>query len=421
MPRRKSWSKTITEFGVTVRLFERGKRGIIYRDVVVGRTVSENGKVRTEHDVKSLKTTDRDEAESVAIELCRELAEIRLIGAKPATATLGQVFAAYRNDKLPGLSEKYAKHAEARMALFLEAWGRDQIVADIDQGNVDRYSDLRRAGRLSPFDPADAQKRKGRKPRKVTDGTLAGDFRWLSSAFNFARRKRVNGDRLLRENPLHDIDWPKEKNPRQPVASQRRYEKTQAKTDVVDPKGRLRCMLALARYTGRRHGAIAALRASDVLLSTAAIRTKIAAVGMDEQIADSMPHGAIHWSPETDKVGLLHITPISEAMRAELERYLRANPRIGDAPLFPSDEKNSEPIRTDVAARWLLDAEERAGLPKLKQGTWHPYRRLWASERKHLPDVDVAAAGGWKDTVALKRSYQHADPDTILAVVQHGA
>ena len=90
------------------------------------------------------------------------------------------------------------------------------------------------------------------------------------------------------------------------------------------------------------------------------------------------------------------------------------------APLFPSDEADGVPLRTDVAARWLLEAEASAKLPKLEQGVWHPYRRLWASERKHLPDVDVAAAGGWKDTVALKRSYQHADPDTILAVVRFG-
>ena len=33
--------------------------------------------------------------------------------------------------------------------------------------------------------------------------------------------------------------------------------------------------------------------------------------------------------------------------------------------------------------------------PKLDGGLWHPYRRAWAISRKHLPTVDVAAAGGW--------------------------
>ena len=57
-------------------------------------------------------------------------------------------------------------------------------------------------------------------------------------------------------------------------------------------------------------------------------------------------------------------------------------------------------------------AEQLADLPKLNGGILHPYRRLWASERKHMPDIDVAAAGGWKDSRALKFSYQHADPAT---------
>jgi len=31
------------------------------------------------------------------------------------------------------------------------------------------------------------------------------------------------------------------------------------------------------------------------------------------------------------------------------------------------------------------------------------YRRKWANERKPLPDVDVAAAGGWKAVQTLNR------------------
>ena len=34
--------------------------------------------------------------------------------------------------------------------------------------------------------------------------------------------------------------------------------------------------------------------------------------------------------------------------------------------------------------------------------------------------LDVAAEGGWKDTVSLKRAYQQADADTILSVVLSG-
>jgi hypothetical protein len=37
--------------------------------------------------------------------------------------------------------------------------------------------------------------------------------------------------------------------------------------------------------------------------------------------------------------------------------------------------------------------------------------------RKHLPNEDVAAAGGWKETTSLKRAYQQADEATMLRVV----
>ena len=73
-----------------------------------------------------------------------------------------------------------------------------------------------------------------------------------------------------------------------------------------------------------------------------------------------------------------------------------------------------------LASRWLLRAEKLAELPKLAAGRWHPYRRLWATERKALPDADVAAAGGWRDTRALRMSYQQADPVTVLQVVEAG-
>ncbi|CAN5848948.1 hypothetical protein BH20GEM1_BH20GEM1_17930 [soil metagenome] len=52
---------------------------------------------------------------------------------------------------------------------------------------------------------------------------------------------------------------------------------------------------------------------------------------------------------------------------------------------------------------------------------WHAYRRLWASARKDLPDVDVAQAGGWSSLTALKMAYQKPDDQTMLQVVTHKA
>ena len=63
-------------------------------------------------------------------------------------------------------------------------------------------------------------------------------------------------------------------------------------------------------------------------------------------------------------------------------------------------------------------AERRAGLPKLKGGLWHPYRRMWATARGHLPLKDVAVAGGWTDTETLLTCYQHPDRAALLAVME---
>ena len=71
-----------------------------------------------------------------------------------------------------------------------------------------------------------------------------------------------------------------------------------------------------------------------------------------------------------------------------------------------------------LADKWLRAGERLAKLEPLKGSLWHAYRRKWATERKHLPDVDVAAAGGWKSLQALKDCYQQADAATMYQVVE---
>jgi len=70
-----------------------------------------------------------------------------------------------------------------------------------------------------------------------------------------------------------------------------------------------------------------------------------------------------------------------------------------------------------LARHLLVRAEARAELPHVDRGAFHAYRRLFASERKHLPDVD--RAGGWRDLATMKRSYQQADPATTLRVIEN--
>ena len=255
----------------------------------------------------------------------------------------------------------------------------------------------------------------------VREGTIEADLRWLSVVLRWAMGYRTNGRPLVDANPLAVLKRPKPKNVRRPVASHDRYVRTLQHADAVDPGGRLACMLSLARYTGHREGAICQLRVSDFLRTKDDVQGALAALGLDERQAEHFPHGGIRWRAETDKQGNDHVTPLGGDARAALDTYLSRNPRLGEAPLFPAPMDPARPIDATLAARWLMEAQELAGLPPLSGGRWHPYRRLWATERRHLPAQDVAAAGGWTDTAALTEIYQHAQPDKILEVVEVGS
>lgn len=187
---------------------------------------------------------DREQAEREAEALCKALALGKLNGTAPDRLTLGQIFTLWRQHRAPHLSDARRAAGETYTRLFLDAWGVDQLVADISQTQVDGYAALRRAGKVTPFTEGrkDARGRKiARRAVPVTHGTIHGDFRWLSSVFNWARGYKVEGRRLLNENPLRDgVTLPRELNVRRPVASHDRYVKTGGQCDAIDPKGRLR-------------------------------------------------------------------------------------------------------------------------------------------------------------------------------------
>ncbi len=42
------------------------------------------------------------------------------------------------------------------------------------------------------------------------------------------------------------------------------------------------------------------------------------------------------------------------------------------------------------------------------------------TERKHLSATDVAAAGGWTNSLTLRKVYQQSDAETMLQVVLSG-
>lgn len=72
-------------------------------------------------------------------------------------------------------------------------------------------------------------------------------------------------------------------------------------------------------------------------------------------------------------------------------------------------------MRTGPKAEELVWIEHQLG-----RG-WRAFRRGWASARRQLPKIDVAAAGEWEDTATMKRCYQHADAKGVYRVVSEGS
>lgn len=393
----------IEESGVRVRLYERAPGSLLYRELR-----RDDGS----KDRKSLGHRDRALGEQQVRQLARRMAELRLTGGTHAV-TFGQLLVLYLAHKAPLLSDGRRELVTRTFVPYFTAHlGGDFPLENLSQTHLDAYVAARRAGAIRS-----AKHRGVSTPPR--DGTIRSELNWLKALIHWGQAFKVNGRRLIAGDPLDGLQLVREKNPRRPVASEDRYQRTLAVADAIDAWGRLACMLALARHTGRRVNAICQLRADDVVRSRDEVLRALAAAGRDEREATYMPHGAIRWRADSDKLGFEEFTAINAAARAALDRYLRRHPRLGAAPLFPDLDQLDVAMTRAAADHLLRSAEQRAGLPKLERGLWHAYRRLWASERKHQSDVDTAKAGGWRDLATMKQSYQQADPATVLKVIEN--
>ncbi|MDQ6717528.1 MAG: site-specific integrase [Gemmatimonadota bacterium] len=158
---------------------------------------------------------------------------------------------------------------------------------------------------------------------------------------------------------------------------------------------RMELALLLAEGTGRRIGSIRQLRWEDFDFSA----------------------GTVHWRADADKKRVDWTVPLPSALLDEVRRIrVKLGGSFGGF-VFPSKTDATRPMPREVFQKALQQAEEHAALPKLDGSLWHAYRRKWASERKHLPVTDVAAAGGWKGTETLLSCYQQPDRETMLAVM----
>ena len=247
-------------------------------------------------------------------------------------------------------------------------------------------------------------------PKAVLPRTVEADCDWLGWVFTWASKWRTEGGYLMKENPVRGFERPDgNENPRRPPATQDRYEAVRAVSDRV---------MMETRWWGKRESQQSYLsEVLDIIHGTGRLITAVCSLTYADLRLNDGPHGSIRWPADTDKMGRETTVPITPHVRGAIDRILQDRPGVGVHPLFPSPNDRTRPIRYELASEWLCKAEKLGRLAKQDGSLWHAYRRGWATSRKHLPDVDVAAAGGWKGAETLRRVYQQPDPDTMLRVV----
>lgn len=396
--RKKAWSKSFGPYGARIRIFKDPDSGFYYGECA-------DATLKSGRRSRSLQHRDRARAERWAIEQVAKLQrhERALLDLVPLLRLVLELFLRHESPKKVETEQR----ADARRGrLWTRMLGPDRDLNLITRRDWDRVIELRATGAIDARGRPVAEGAR----RPVRMGTVKADLVFLRTLIHWAMRwQDRTGRYLMREDPTRGFAMPKDLNPRRPVATTDRYERVLAVADQVmmrvswgetqrSLRSHLHEVLVLAHHTGRRISAILALRYEDLRL-------------------DRKPHAAIHWPAATDKTNRESLVPVSPEVQEVLESILRDRPGIGAAPIFPAATDPSRPTSTMVASSWLRKAERLAGVEPHDGSLWHAYRRGWATSRKHLPDIDVAAAGGWADTSTLKAVYQQADEATMYRVV----
>lgn len=386
------WSRSLGNRGIRVRLFQKRSGGQFYR------AVWQPGRGE---DRRCVGTSDRLVAERLGKELLGALLRDEAIAA-PDVLTLGVLWRRYKKECVAFLDNtpRSQKEAEGHAHILIGFFGEECDVRGLTEQDQLAFTKKRLAGGISHGNKS--------KTDPVRVRSVEVDLQLLHTMLRWAVTVRSrSGTRLLEQHPLAGVKRPREKNPKRPVATWERYEATReavqelattAKSDASRRKWlKLELALTLAEATGRRLGAIRQLKWDDVDLNRSTIR----------------------WRAETDKKGKEWVIPIPSSLCEELKTFRVKMGGLFRGLIFPSALDPSKPVTRDSFGHWLAVAERKAKLPKLDGSLWHAYRRAWATSRKGLPVVDVAAAGGWSDIGTLMKCYQQADDVTLLEVMSH--
>jgi integrase len=382
-----TWRISLGSRGCTVRLFENRKTGVYYRDVWVdGRK-----------DRRSLHTANKAKAEELGRRILLRLLTGKL-EEESSVVTLGSLWERFRTQCEDWLDNKpqSRKDDERSAKLLLAFFGEDADVSLLSKDAIARFRKERLRGGIELPD--------GEITASVRARSAQADLQLLRMMCRWAVHVPIGGGRrLLQANPLDGIKIAGEKNELRPVATWERYKRTRSTIAKLASEcssekrpywSNLNLLLVISEATGRRIGSVRHLRWEDLDFTA-------------EQIL---------WRAEADKGEKEAVTPMGAKLSAYLKR-IASQRSASTGWLFPSAKNPDVHMSDDQVGYWLRKAEKEAGIPKLKGGLWHAYRRKWGTDKKDLPVKDVMAVGGWADMATFLRSYQQTDHDTQLRVM----
>jgi hypothetical protein len=307
-------------------------------------------------------------------------------------ATMQELIRRFRRDELPGMTGRHRKAVARELTLIETFFGKEFHVERLSPREWNALTRQRETGAIdakgSPV-PSAKRQQVGARTVAITLKTLRQLCRWGSTC------RRNDGSFLLAHDPTRGQKVPSERNPTREWLDDEEFEAMVAAADTVHPF--VHSLLVIAGESGRRIGAIVALRYSDWM-------------------PEAGSYGALVWRADSDKLGQTWTAPVTPRLRDEIQRLIRERPGIGDAYMFPAPDSEGH-MDVWLATKWWKRTEKAAQVPRRKGQGWHSLRRRFATARKHLPLRDVAHLGGWKGTHVLANIYQQPDMDTMEQVV----
>lgn len=424
-----------------VNLYASPQGTISYRYTFPGAADEEAERART--GVKTVEDAfvwaDNFLREKAALALRAGLPSNEPVGLEPETTTIKDAYDYIRaNFRKRYPREKQWREILKILLLTQQLWPGDRLYGSLSGSDIALYIGVRTEQGMTL--PKEFSRRYNLGPCKLA--TAVNDLLMLSAVFKKLQSEVDSDSKQMpfKANPfawllLPDVDKALRDKP-----TPERFDTLMRYVDRVDPSGQLRLALVIARWLGRRIGAISALSRADLRLTTAEMLETIRLIGRrghqahDGVQSDSFAYeflmGAIFFDRDRDKKRYQRLVPISTVIREEVDLFLERNPDLDPAgPLFPSEGDPRLPTSVPKFIELLHAAEELAraegherAVPPLYDSVYHGYRGLRASElenNQHRP-AHVAFLVGWSCKMGNAKDdrYVMHDARLLYAAVQ---